>query len=218
MNGGEIDFELEGPWKSNDHQRISLTFVDPSLGGTGYLRRIGDELHLVARAAMEHLDHTGCQTACYRCLKSYSNQRHHSFLQWPIALPHLQALGEERPSAQPAERGDDDSPKPWLESYAAGVGSPLELRFLRLFERFGFTPEKQVPIGPADVSAPISIADFAVPSRRLAIYIDGAAFHLGASLRRDRYIRDRLRAATPPWRVEELTAADLAQGEQLVDG
>ncbi len=39
---------------------------------------------------------------------------------------------------------------------------------------------------------------------------------LGASLRRDRYIRDRLRAATPPWRVEELTASDLAQGESLV--
>jgi hypothetical protein len=46
---------------------------------------------------------------------------------------------------------------------------------------------------------PISVADFAVPERRLAIYIDGAAFHAGERLRRDRYIRRRLRDGSPPW-------------------
>ena len=73
-------------------------------------------------------------------------------------------------------------PRPWLEVFAAGVGSPLELRFLRLFEQHGFNPERQVPVSPADGLPPISIADFAVPSRRLAIYVDGAAFHTGARL------------------------------------
>jgi len=216
LEGGEIDFELEGPWKSGKHQSLSLTFVDPSLGGTGYLRRIADEFHLVARTTLDHLDHPNCQTACYRCLKSYSNQRHHEFLQWPVTIPHLRALADEQPEQKPLERGDDDSPRPWLESYAAGVGSPLELKFLRLFEKYGFTPEKQVPVAPTEGSAPISIADFAVPGQRLAIYVDGAAFHIGTNLRRDRNIRDRLRNGTPPWRVEELSAADLALGENLV--
>ena len=64
---------------------------------------------------------------------------------------------------------------------------------------------------------PITVADFAVPDRRLAIYVDSAAFHVGATLRRDRYIRQRLSKATPPWRVEELRARDLAQGRALVD-
>jgi len=96
------------------------------------------------------------------------------------------------------------------------VGSPLELKFLRLFEQHGFHPQKQVPVAPNLGDLPISIADFAVSERRLAIYIDGAAFHVGQNLRRDRFIRRRLREGSPPWRVEELRAADLARGAGLV--
>jgi Lhr-like helicase len=220
LDGSEIDFEFEGPWKVTDPNgqlgRVALSFVDPSLGGTGYLGRIADELHLVARRALEHLDHAGCETACYRCLKSYQNQRFHDLLRWPLAVPYLEALAAEAPVRRRLETGDIDDPKPWLESYAAGVGSPLELKFLKLFEQHGFRPEKQFPVAPDGASGPISIADFAVPERRLAIYIDGAAFHTGANLRRDRYIRERLRKGNPPWRVEELRAADLAQGAALV--
>ena len=76
---------------------------------------------------------------------------------------------------------------------------------------------QQVPIGPSDSEGPISVADFAVPERRLAINIDSAAFHAGERYRRDRFIRRRLRKADPPWRVEELRVADLGQGAQLVE-
>jgi hypothetical protein len=107
-------------------------------------------------------------------------------------------------------------PTPWLEAFAAGVGAPLELGFLRLFEQHGFHPEKQAPVAPADGRPPISIADFAVPSRRLAIYVNGAAFHVGARLRRDRIIRNRLREGSARWNVVELRAADLARGGTLV--
>lgn len=99
----------------------------------------------------------------------------------------------------------------WFEAYAAGVGSPLELRFLRAFEKHGFNPQKQVPVSPNDGEAPISIADFAVPEKRLAIYIDGAAFHVGERLRRDRWIREKLRNGSPPWTVVELRAKDLSR-------
>jgi hypothetical protein len=99
---------------------------------------------------------------------------------------------------------------------AAGVGSPLELAFLRLFEAHGFQSQKQVPVAPNTGEPPISVADFAVPERRLAIYIDGAAFHVGQRLRRDRFIRERLRNGDPSWRVEELRATDLSQGAALV--
>jgi hypothetical protein len=195
---------------------MSLAFVDPSLGGTGYLRRIAEEFDQVAQTAVEHLDHPNCETACYRCLKSYRNQRHHEFLRWPVVMPHLQALAESAPVKRPPQSGDFNDPKPWLEAYSAGVGSPLELKFLRLFEKHGFQPDKQVLVSPSATGAAISAADFAVPERRLAIYIDGASFHTGQNLRRDRYIREKLRSGTPPWRVEELTAKDLALGETLV--
>ena len=50
----------------------------------------------------------------------------------------------------------------------------------------------------------------------MAIYIDGTNFHVGQNLRRDRYIREKLRTAQPPWRVIELTARDVGPGGELV--
>jgi very-short-patch-repair endonuclease len=87
---------------------------------------------------------------------------------------------------------------------------------LKLFEKYGFNPQKQVPIKPSDSNIPILVADFAIPEKRLAIYIDGASFHKGINLRRDRFIRDRLRNSNPPWQVIELRSSDLSRGESLV--
>jgi hypothetical protein len=220
LDGSEIEFEPEGPWQESSDagsfKRVSLTFVDPSVGGSGYIARIAREFNLVAQRALEHLNHPNCETACYRCLKSYQNQRHHDKLRWPLIIGDLQQLAENPPQPLSLERGDNNDPRPWLEAFAAGVGSPLELRFLRLFEQHGFHPEKQVPVSSAEGQPPISIADFAVPSRRLAIYVDGASFHVGARLRRDRIIRNRLREGSPRWNVVELRAADLARGVALV--
>jgi hypothetical protein len=220
LDGSEIEFEPEGPWQESidagSFQRVSLTFVDPSVGGSGYIPRIAREFHLIAQRALEHLNHPNCETACYRCLKSYQNQRHHDKLRWPAIIPDLQQLAESAPQPLPLERGDTNDPRPWIEAFAAGVGSPLELRFLRLFEQHGFHPERQIPVSSADGLPPISIADFAVPGRRLAIYVDGAAFHIGARLRRDHIIRNRLREGPAHWNVVELRAVDLGRGQALV--
>jgi hypothetical protein len=221
LDGSEIDFELEGPWPTADGESrldcVSLTFIDPSLGGTGYLDRAAEDFHLVARRALDHLDHPDCETACYRCLKSYTNQRFHDMLRWPLAVSHIEALAAEPPEPQLREIGDIDDPGPWLEAYAEGLGSPLELRFFRLFQEHGFHPEKQVPVAPNASEPPISVADFAVPEHRLAIYVDGASVHVGSNLRRDRHIRERLRKGEPPWRVEELRFQDLGEGRALVE-
>ena len=221
LGASEIDFELEGPWLHSDlggrYNMLSLAFIDPSLGGSGYLRRIAEQFHHVAAKAIEHLDHPDCETACYRCLKSYHNQRFHESLSWPQVMDALEELAHIEPEVTTARDRRHRRPRPWLEAYAAGVGSPLELKFLRLFEKHGFKPQKQVPVAVSAADRPISVADFAVPDRRLAIYIDGAAFHTGQRYRRDRFIRGRLREGNPPWRVEELRAADLAQGGALVE-
>lgn len=67
LDGPKIEFEMEGPGRvaceGLAYDQIAPTFIDPSLGGSGYLRRIADELHLVARRALEHLDHPGCDSA-----------------------------------------------------------------------------------------------------------------------------------------------------------
>ena len=215
----ELDFELEGPWdtqhESQTLSKISLTFIDSSLGGSGYLPKIAEDFHQVAARAIQHLDHPNCETACYRCLKAYQNQRHHDQLCWPLAIESLEDLAASASQKRSLQLGDIDDPRPWLDAYAAGVGSPLELKFLHLFEQHGFHPQKQVPVSPSDIEPAISVADFAVPERRLAIYIDGASFHVGANLRRDRFIRNRLRQGSTAWRVEELRAGDLSRGAEL---
>ena len=116
----------------------------------------------MALRAIEHLEHPKCETACYRCLKSYANQRHHEHLSWPHVMPDLESLAMGPPQPLPAELGDGDDPRPWLEAYDAGVGSPLELKFLRLFEQHGIAVEKQVSVGPEPEGPPISHADFRV--------------------------------------------------------
>ena len=221
LDSGELDFELEGPWTCGDtesrYDKLSLAFIDPSLGGSGYMERVAESFHLVAQRAIEHLDHPDCETACYRCLKTYQNQRYHGHLVWPQIMPALEDLAQMQPKSRPLETGDIDDPRPWLEAYAAGVGSPLELKFLRLFEQHSFHPEKQVEVAPTTDGRPISVADFAVIKRRLAIYIDSAAFHVGSNLRRDRYIRDKLRNGNPPWNIVELRARDLSQGATIIE-
>lgn len=141
LEGSEIEFEPEGPWQepqdAGAFRRVSLTFVDPSVGGSGYVARIAREFHLIAQRALEHLTHPNCETACYRRLKSYQNQRHHDILRWPAVVADLEQLAERAPQPVPLERGDSHDPRPWLEAFAAGVGSPLELRFLRLFGQHG---------------------------------------------------------------------------------
>jgi len=219
LDGKEVEFELEPLWATGttaQHRKVgTLTFVDGAVGGSGFLERAAVELHLVAQRALDHLNHAGCTTACYRCLKSYQNQRFHERLNWPAIVPHLEVLAHSGPTLLAPDAGDGHDPQPWLDAYAAGVGSPLELRFLRLFEQHGFQVEKQVPISVAVGGPVITIADFAVAARRLAIYVDSAAFHAGNARRRDMAIRAALVAAG--WTVEVVRAADLAQGASLLN-
>ena len=220
LDGPEIEFELEPLWKMNrdgrQWKRGSLTFVDTAVGGSGFLERAIGELQVVAARTLDHLDHRDCDEACYRCLKSYQNQRHHGRLSWPHVVEHLEALSKAAPEPMPGALGDVLDPSPWLEAYDAGVGSPLELKFLRLFEKHSLTVETQVPVAPKEGGKPISLADFVVKGRRIALYVDGACFHTGMNLRRDRRIRERLAAGDPPWRVVELRAKDLGRGAELV--
>jgi len=160
----------------------------------------------VLQRALEHLDHKDCETACYRCLKSYNNQRHHQHLSWPTIVPDLEQLAAGESTLTQTELFD---PKPWLDAFDAGVGSPLELKFLRLFEQHGIEVEKQVPVAPDEGGNPISIADFVLKGTKIAIYVDGASFHTGKRMRRDKSIREKLRAGTMGWRVVEVAARDL---------
>lgn len=221
LDGPELEFVLEPMWEIEHEgrkaRRGALTFVDAAVGSSGFLERAGAELHLVAARSIEHLDHANCESACYRCLKSYNNQRHHELLSWPLVVPDLEALAVAAPELRVPALGDAADPRPWLDAFDAGVGSPLELEFLRLFEAHGLAVDKQVAVAPSAGEAPISSADFVVSGTRVAVYVDGAAFHRGPRLRRDRGIREKLRSGTPGWHVVEVRKGDLARGAELIE-
>jgi hypothetical protein len=83
----------------------------PALVWTGHgraLPRIAEQFHRIAGQAIEHLDHPDCETACYRCLKSYYNQRYHQDLKWPQVMPALEELSGAAPQHRPRETGDID--------------------------------------------------------------------------------------------------------------
>jgi Lhr-like helicase len=210
LDGPEIDFSLESPWERTEgarkHKCGALTFMDTSVGGSGFLERTAAEMHLVAKRAIEHLDHKDCETACYRCLKSYNNQRYHQYLAWPLVMPDLEQLAADAPKKTGQENHD---PRPWLEAYDLGCGSPLELKFLRLFEKHGIAVDKQVGVAPDPGAPNISVADFVVHGTKKAIYIDGAAFHRGDRLRRDRVIREKLKSGAMGWEVLVFGRRDL---------
>jgi hypothetical protein len=189
-------------------QQGVITFIDPNIGGSGYLLKMATELNRVAVAALEHLDHEGCDTACYRCLKTYQNQRLHRLLRWTLATSTLNGLAAQAPEPLALSASDVNDPAPWIEAFAAGCASPLEYYCLQLLQSAGLSPVKQYPIAEGSGFS-FTVADFAFPAKRVAIYVDGVAFHTGDRLRRDRAIKNRLRNMTPPWTVFRFKAVDL---------
>jgi hypothetical protein len=156
---------------------------------------------------LHHLDHDGCEAACYRCLKSYDNQRHHDQLKWPLVVSTLEGLRDEGPVAAPLGAVDVNDPRPWRAAFEAGVGSPLEHRCLLLLQSAGLAPQKQFPVQSG--GRLVTIADFAFPEQRVAIYVDGASIHLGQVLCRDRRIEHRLQQGGQPWSVLRLRRRDI---------
>jgi ATP-dependent helicase YprA (DUF1998 family) len=63
-------------------KKIRLALVDAVPAGAGYAKLIAQNMDAVFEAAFERLDRCECgpETSCYKCLRSYRNQRHHDDL------------------------------------------------------------------------------------------------------------------------------------------
>ena len=142
------DGELAAELLPTEDDARSMLFYEASEGGAGALRRLMSEpgsLAQVARMALDicHFDpDTGddvptdrvpqpCEAACYDCLMSYRNQRHHELLDRQLAHPLLLRLRdadverEEGPTPRAAE----------LERLRRHCDSQLERDYLDLLDR-----------------------------------------------------------------------------------
>ncbi|UXN24519.1 DEAD/DEAH box helicase [Curtobacterium flaccumfaciens] len=78
-------------------QTASITLIDTVPGGAGYARLIADHLEAVLARALRTVRDCECgpETSCYRCLRTFSNQRHHDDLARGLAGDYLAALLDE---------------------------------------------------------------------------------------------------------------------------
>lgn len=73
--------------------KFTIIFYDAVPGGAGHVRRIlegdGEALTVIIEAAYVAMDQCGCDTSCYNCLRSYSNQKWHDGLDRHLAKNYL---------------------------------------------------------------------------------------------------------------------------------
>jgi hypothetical protein len=72
------------PWQEPDTGRLSaeVFLYDTLPNGAGYAAEVTADIEAVLRRALELTANcpTPCETACYRCMLDYENQRHHGLL------------------------------------------------------------------------------------------------------------------------------------------
>jgi len=91
ISEGDIDGAL---YRKADGRR-ALVLFDTVPGGAGGARLIASSLEKVLTGAMERVAECECgaETACYACLRSYRNARHHDALSREAAQRMLSPLG-----------------------------------------------------------------------------------------------------------------------------
>ncbi len=195
--------DLEGFVEERDDGQTWVLIYDPMPGGSGFLQQVRERWQGVCAKAMEIMASCDCEEACYACLLTFWNQRHHGVLDRHRAADLLKLHDE------PMAFGHSVSPNPAKQpSGGAEEDSPAEQDFLDLLDdrNFPLPEERQYVIQLPDGS--LTAADFAWPNERVLIYIDGMTWHGPPEVQRaDHITRVKLRNAG--YKVVEMTAQEL---------
>jgi len=189
IEGHVLTHTTTGEGRQPYEEVLDILWIDRVIGGSGTLQRLATHFPRVAAAALQHLDGHDCPNSCYRCLRSYRNQRWHGLLDWRLALPYLRALTTEKvaevgPVSTVTPVSPSEGPE-WDEARAEGCESPQELRLLKAIRADGILgePEKQHEV--YDGNRLLTRADFAYLDcdPKMLIYVDGLKWHSGVKQR-----------------------------------
>jgi len=198
---------------------LEILWVDKILGGSGIIDAFVREFQQVSRSAVRHLEAHECPASCYRCLRSYRNQRVHGVLNWRLAMPYLQAAAETElePLASTARPSKAEGPA-WDEARREGCESPLELRLLKAIRNVGLPePLKQHEVYDSHGRL-LTRADFAyVAPKRILIYADGLEFH-SALRQRIHDTRQSNQLQTEGWQVLRFLGPQIYREPNLCSG
>lgn len=185
-------------WTENGRRRASLVFYDTMPGGTGYLKRMVQDIPRLAARVVEHLQTCSCERACYRCLKDYWNQRVHGLLDKRLVLRTFQTLAAAAPG--PERRPLDE---------AVRFDSFLEAEFYRLLAERGLPLPTTQRVIRDPVGRYITRADFTYERERLVVLTDGRAFHAQDPVKIVEDLERRNALASSGYRLLEFTYRDV---------
>lgn len=202
LNMGDSD--LEGFVEERDDGQAWVLIYDPMPGGSGFLPQVRERWRDICAEAQQIMATCDCEQACYACLLTFWNQRHHGVLNRHRAAELLKlhdlpmAFGTSIPPNSGKVSTDD-----------AEEDSPAEQDFLDLLERrnFPLPLEKQYNVRMPDGS--LTRADFAWPEQRVLVYIDGMTWHGSPERQRDDHII-RIKLRNAGYQIVELTARELS--------
>jgi len=192
------DSELSSESLPNNVTPKMILFFESAEGGAGVLRRVAEDptgMQAIARKALEicHFDpetlknrgkhpraKEECSTACYDCLMSYGNQRHHMQLDRNIIKDHLAALRDARLEASGGNEGRSQRLKMLIDN----AGSGLERQWLKMIEEHNLALPTH---GQYRIPECGTVPDFVYVqgAMNMAVYIDGPPHDYPARHMRD---------------------------------
>lgn len=174
-----------------------IVIYDSTLGGSGVLQEFVDNFNSISKKALQILNECSCDKACYKCLKTYFNQRDHGSLDKRLVVETLQHFAD-MDLMQTQEINQEDFKiinKPFtkeefstLMSFENGEESPIEKILREAIEKSDL-PNPAIQHELYENERMITKPDFAYPDKKIAIYADGYLYHKSKeSFERDRNI------------------------------
>ncbi len=196
--------ELEGFIEERGEGAAFVLLYDPMPGGSGFLEQLQKSWVSVCQRARDVLQSCECEQACYACLLTFWNQRHHALLDRHLASELAERLARPMEMTGPVPANYHERTEDGKEPE-----SGAEADFGCILDERGFPqPRKQHRVTLADGTS--TVADFAYPAENVLIYTDGMSEKIHGSpeqRRKDGILRAKLNRAG--YRVVEITAAAL---------
>jgi ATP-dependent helicase YprA (DUF1998 family) len=161
-----------------------IVFYETVPGGAGYVEEIARRLPEIAQAARERLYEHDCAKACYLCLKHFRNQRWHPFFDKSLVNGLLLSMAKME-AATPVEGRTGQASEQLRTTLASAPRpeSPIEGRLLDALNALTGMPAPTLQYEFRDErngNRLVTVADFAYPDARMAIFCDGFQFHANA--------------------------------------
>lgn len=198
LRGAQIALEIEEDELADFWARDAIYIAERVEGGAGYSELIAKNFTEVIKASLERLESCECPESCYRCLRTYRNQRWHKYLNRNLVILWMKSILE-----APLLISDEDARKDrrLTPPEELGLDSRFEAAFVEdVIKKHNLPlPRFQYVIKDREGKA-IARADFAYPQKKIVVFIDGYTYHSRKTVW-ERDLRQRRELQVMGWKV-----------------